>query len=119
MRKAWVQDSYDWRKVTRIAAASHCSHRATHRIDLIIAYVSVDRSLPLDALAQFGVPPRMLAVIRQLHDGMQAFVWLDDGSCSYKVRRGARSQARMRARGTAVEHAFHGSTTCSRKTLPL
>ena len=46
------------------------------------AYDSVDRSLLWDVLARFGVPPRMLAVIRQCHDGMQACVRLDDGECS-------------------------------------
>ena len=46
------------------------------------AYDSVDRILLWDA--RFGVPPRMLAVIRQFHDGMQACVRLDDGECSDK-----------------------------------
>ena len=53
-------------------------------IDLTKAYDSVDRSLLWDVLARFGVPPRMLAVIRQFHDGMQACVRLDDGECSDK-----------------------------------
>ena len=53
-------------------------------IDLIKAYDSVDRALLWDVLAIFGVPPRMLAVIRQFHDGMQACVRLDDGDCSDK-----------------------------------
>ena len=35
---------------------------------------SIDRTLLLDVLARFGVPPRMLPVIRQFHDGMQACV---------------------------------------------
>ena len=39
-------------------------------IDLTKAYDSVDRTLLWDVLARFGVPPRMLAVIRQFHDGM-------------------------------------------------
>ena len=43
-------------------------------IDLTKAYDSVDRTLLCDVLAHFGVPPRMLAVIRQFHDGMQACV---------------------------------------------
>ena len=51
-------------------------------IDLIKAYDPVDRSLLWDVLVRFGVPPRMLAVIRQLHNGMQACVPLDDGECS-------------------------------------
>ena len=53
-------------------------------IDLTKAYDSVDRSLLWDALARFGVPPRMLAVFRRFHDGMQVCVWLDDGECSDK-----------------------------------
>ena len=53
-------------------------------IYLTKAYESVDRSLLWDVLARFGVPPRMLAVIRQIHDGMQACVRLDDGACSKK-----------------------------------
>ena len=53
-------------------------------IDLTKAYDSVDRTLLWDVLARFGAPPRMLAVIRQFHDGMQAFVRLDDGECSDK-----------------------------------
>ena len=53
-------------------------------IDLIKACDSVDRTLLWDALARFGVPPRMVAVIRQFHDGMQACVRLDDGECSDK-----------------------------------
>ena len=48
-------------------------------VDLTKAYDFVDRTLLWDVLARFGVPPRMLAVIRQLHDGMQACVRLDDG----------------------------------------
>ena len=53
-------------------------------IDHTKAYDSVDRTLLWDVLARFGVPPRMLAVIRQFHDGMQACVRLDDGECSDK-----------------------------------
>ena len=51
-------------------------------IDLTKAYDSVDRSLLWDVLARFGVPPRMLAVIRQFNDGMQACGTVDDGECS-------------------------------------
>ena len=53
-------------------------------IDLTKAYDSVDRTLLWDVLARFGVPPRMLAVTREFHDGMQACVRLDDGVCSDK-----------------------------------
>ena len=51
--------------------------------DLTKAYAFVDRTLLCDVLARFGVAPRMLAVIRQFHDGMQACVRLDDGECSH------------------------------------
>ena len=47
-------------------------------IDLTKAYDSVDRTV----LARFGVPQRMISVIRQFHDGMRACIWLDDGVCS-------------------------------------
>ena len=57
-------------------------------IDLTTAYDSVDRSLLWDVLARFGVPPRMLTVIRRFHDGMQACVRLDDGECSDKFHVG-------------------------------
>ena len=50
--------------------------------DLTKAYDSVDRTLLWTVLARFGIPPRMLAVIRQFHDGMRACVRLDDGECS-------------------------------------
>ncbi|CAM9828198.1 unnamed protein product, partial [Pylaiella littoralis] len=33
-------------------------------------------------LKRLGVPPKMLAVIRQFHDGMRACVRMDDGRCS-------------------------------------
>ena len=60
----------------------------------------------------------MLAVICEFHDGMQAYVRLDDGECSDKFDVGARSQARVRARATAVQHVSHGGTACGLETLP-
>ena len=51
-------------------------------IDLTKPYDSVDESLLWDVLARFGVPPRMLAAIRQFHDGLQACVRLDHGEWS-------------------------------------
>ena len=51
-------------------------------IDVTKAYDSVDRTLLWDVLARFGVPLKMLAVIR--HDGMQACVRLDDREYSDK-----------------------------------
>ena len=51
-------------------------------IDLTKAYDSVDRTFLWTVLARFGISPRMLAVIRQFHDGMRACVRLDDSECS-------------------------------------
>ena len=51
-------------------------------IDDSKAYDSVDGTLPWTVLARFGIPPRMLAVICQFHDGMRACVRLDHGECS-------------------------------------
>ena len=61
-------------------------------IDLTKAYDSVDRTLLCTALARFGIPSRMLAVIRQFRDGMRACVRLDDGECSdmFDVEQGLR-----------------------------
>ena len=50
-------------------------------IDRTRTYDSVDRTLLRDVLAHFGVPPRMLAVIRQFHDGMHACARLEDKKC--------------------------------------
>ena len=51
-------------------------------IDLQKAYDSVDRTLLRQMLARFGIPPQMIEVIRQFHDGMRACVRSDDGRCS-------------------------------------
>ena len=51
-------------------------------IDLAKAYDSVDRVLLWEVLARFGVPPRIIKVIRIFHDGMRARVQLDDGGFS-------------------------------------
>ena len=45
-------------------------------------YDSVDRNLLWTVLACFGVPHKMISVIRQFHDGMRACVRLDDRVCS-------------------------------------
>ena len=42
------------------------------------AYVSVDRELLWLVLARFGVPEKMLTVIRQFHEGMRAHVRTDN-----------------------------------------
>ncbi|CAB1110695.1 unnamed protein product [Ectocarpus sp. CCAP 1310/34] len=51
-------------------------------VDLTKAYDSVDRDLLWDVLERFGVPPKMLAVIRHFHEGMRARVRTDDGQYS-------------------------------------
>ncbi|CAB1104154.1 unnamed protein product [Ectocarpus sp. CCAP 1310/34] len=51
-------------------------------VDLTKAYDSVDRDLLWDVLGRFGVPPKMLAVIRHFHEGMRARVRTDDGQYS-------------------------------------
>ena len=51
-------------------------------IDFTEGYDSVDRTLRWTVLALLGIPPRMLAVIGQFHNGMRACVRLDDGECS-------------------------------------
>ncbi|CAN0066575.1 unnamed protein product, partial [Sphacelaria rigidula] len=51
-------------------------------IDLQKAYDSVDRTLLWEVLARFGVPSRMIAIIRMFHDGMRARVQLNSGELS-------------------------------------
>ena len=51
-------------------------------IDLAKAYDSVARVLSWEVLARFGVPPRMIKVIRMFHDCMRARVQLDGGDFS-------------------------------------
>ena len=46
-------------------------------IDLQKAYDSVDRELLWVVLARFGVPEKMLTVIRQFHEGMRGRVRTD------------------------------------------
>ena len=50
-------------------------------IDLTKAYDSVDRTLLWTVLARFGVPQNTISGIRQFHDGMRAYVRLDDRVC--------------------------------------
>ncbi|CAB1120250.1 unnamed protein product [Ectocarpus sp. CCAP 1310/34] len=61
-------------------------------VDLTKAYDSVDRDLLWDVLRRFGVPPKMLAVIRHFHEGMRARVRTDDGQYSewFDVSQGLR-----------------------------
>ena len=51
-------------------------------IDFQKAYDTVDRTLLWQVLTRIGVPPQMIAVIRQFHDGMRACVRPNDGVCS-------------------------------------
>ena len=48
-------------------------------IDLQKAYDTVDRTLLWQLLTRIEVPPQMIAVIQQFHDGMRACVRPDDG----------------------------------------
>ena len=60
--------------------------------DLQKAYDTVDRTLLWQVLTRIGVPPQMIAVIRQFHDGMRACVRPDDGVRSdwFEVEQGLR-----------------------------
>ena len=61
-------------------------------IDLQKAYDTVDRDLLWQVLTRIGVPPQMVAVIRQFHDGMRACVRPNGGVCSdwFEVEYGLR-----------------------------
>ena len=61
-------------------------------IDLQKAYDTVDLTLLWQVLTRIGVPPQMIAVIRQFHDEMRACVRPDDGVCSdwFEVEQGLR-----------------------------
>ena len=61
-------------------------------IDLQKAYNTADRTLLWQVLTRIGVPLQMIAVIRQFHNGMRAYVRPDDGVCSdwFEVEQGLR-----------------------------
>ena len=61
-------------------------------IDIQKAYDSVDRNLLWQVLSRLGVPPQMITVIREFHDGMKACVRSSDGTCSkpFEVNQGLR-----------------------------
>ena len=61
-------------------------------IDLQKAYDTVDRTLLWQVPTRTGVPPQMIAVIRQFHDEMRACVRPGDGVCSdwFEVEQGLR-----------------------------
>ena len=75
-------------------------------IDLTKAYDSVDRTLLWTDLARFGIPPRMLTVIRQFYDGMRACVRLDDGESSdmFDVEQGLRQGCVLAPRCSSFFH---------------
>ena len=50
-------------------------------IDTQKAYDAVDRTLLWQVLTRIGVPPQMIAIIRQFHDEMRGCVRPDDGVC--------------------------------------
>ena len=60
-------------------------------IDLQKAYDTVDRTLLWQVLTRIGVPPPMIAFVRQFHDEMRACV-RPDGVCSdwFEVEQGLR-----------------------------
>ena len=51
-------------------------------VDLQKAYDTVDFTILWQVLTRIGVPPQMIAVIQQLHDGMRDYVRPDDDVCS-------------------------------------
>ena len=59
-------------------------------VDLQKAYDTVDRTLLWQVLTRIEIPPQMIAVVRQFHDGMGACVRPDDGVCSdwFEVEQG-------------------------------
>ena len=63
-------------------------------IDLQKAYDTVGRTLLWQVLTRIGVPPEMIAVIRQFDDEMRACVRPDDGVCSdwFEVEQGLRQE---------------------------
>ena len=60
--------------------------------DLQKAYDTVDRTFLWQVPTRIGVPPQMIAVIRQFHGWMKACVWPDDGVNSdwFEVEQGLR-----------------------------
>ena len=71
----------------RRSVSLHVLHRSTEK-----AYDTVDRTLLWQVLTRIGVPPHMIAVIRQYHVGMRACVRPGDGVCSdwFEVEQGLR-----------------------------
>ena len=67
-------------------------HIFMYFIHLQKAYDTVDPTLLWQVLTRIGVPPQMIAVIRQFHNGMRACVQPDHGVCSdwFEVKQGLR-----------------------------
>ena len=63
-------------------------------IELQKAYDTVDRTLLWQVLTRIGVPPQMIAIIQQFHDGMRVCVRPDVGVCSdwFEVDQGLRQR---------------------------
>ena len=61
-------------------------------IDLQKAYDTVDHTLLWQVITRTGVPPQMIAVIQQVHNGMRAYWRPDDGVCLdwFEVEQGLR-----------------------------
>ena len=66
-------------------------------MDLQKAYDSVDQELLWVVLARFGVPEKMLTVMRQFHEGMRARVRTDDDEHSewFDVTQGLRQECAL------------------------
>ena len=72
-------------------AIEHQSELHILFVDLRKVYDSVPRSALWMVLEKFGVPPRMLDIIRSLHNGMSASVRVRGGvSEAFDVRNGLR-----------------------------
>ena len=77
-------------------------------IDLTKAYDSVDPTILWTVLDRFGVPQNIISVIRQFHDGMRAFVRLDDGVSPGLFACGTGPSSRVRSRAPPVQHLLRG-----------
>ena len=74
------------------------------------AYDTVGRALLWQVLNRIGVPPQMIAVIQQFHDGMRACVRTDDGVCSdwFEVEQGLRQGCGLSAPWLFTDMMFVG-----------
>ena len=62
------------------------------KIDLYKGHEVIDQELLWQVLARCGVPPAMITVIRQFHDGIKFCELSEDGMCSeaFDVEQGSR-----------------------------